>query len=101
MVISNDQLDQLSLDSSVIDTVDLAGVQGGTLDGPVGGGAKSTAKPHKVAPEHSTEGGSICRDEYTALGAGIGALLTPEAGGLGSVPGTVIGGIVGRKLCQP
>lgn len=90
MTISNDQLD---LDCSVIDTADLAGVQGGTLDG--GGGTTSTATT--TAPKQPTELGNICRTAYTAVGAAIGA----EAGGLGSIPGAVIGGVVGRAVCQP
>ena len=105
MTTSNDQLD-IDCSCSVIDTADLADVQGGggKMQGefPPPTSTPSPTKPKTTAAsDHPTELGNICRDAYIGLGAGIGAALTPEAGGLGSVPGTVVGGVVGRQVCPP
>jgi hypothetical protein len=42
----------------------------------------------------------ICIDGYTALGGAIGAALTAESLGWGSVPGSIIGGMLGRRVCH-
>lgn len=48
-----------------------------------------------------SELGNICRDAYTGTGAAIGAAVTSETAGWGAIPGTIIGGALGRALCPP
>jgi len=46
-----------------------------------------------------SEAGDVCRDTYTATGAVVGGALTSESGGWGAIPGTVVGGMIGRQVC--
>jgi hypothetical protein len=45
----------------------------------------------------STFWGNVCRAGYTSLGAAVGASLA----GWGSVPGAVVGAVVGNTVCPP
>jgi hypothetical protein len=60
------------------------------------------AQKRTAAPKGSsgpTELGNVCRDAYTATGGMIGAGVTSESLGWGAVPGTILGGMLGRALC--
>lgn len=46
-----------------------------------------------------SEAGDVCRDTYTAAGGVAGGILTSESGGWGAIPGAVVGGIIGRRVC--
>jgi hypothetical protein len=53
------------------------------------------------SPKGPSELGNICRDAYTATGAVVGGATTSETGGWGVIPGTIIGGAIGRAVCPP
>lgn len=62
---------------------------------------QSHGQAHPPASKQPTEGGNICRDTYTGAGAVLGAAITSETGGWGALPGTVLGGVLGRAVCSP
>ncbi|HUS27316.1 MAG TPA: hypothetical protein VMZ53_02375 [Kofleriaceae bacterium] len=46
-----------------------------------------------------TEAGDVCRDSYAATGGLLGGILTSESFGWGAVPGAILGGMIGRRVC--
>lgn len=52
-----------------------------------------------VTATGGSEAGDVCRDTYTAAGGAIGGAATSESGGWGAIPGAVIGGWLGRRVC--
>jgi hypothetical protein len=57
--------------------------------------------PAPVAPSPAghteTELGNMCRDGWKSVGGALGGVL--ESFGWGALPGTMLGGLVGRQIC--
>ena len=59
------------------------------------------SQAHPPASKKPIKIGNICRDAYTGSGAALGGAITSESGGWGAIPGTVLGGALGRAVCPP
>jgi hypothetical protein len=90
-----------TIDASILDSV-LGGMgRGGGTPPPKPAPAPTTKPAPSTTPAAPTEAGNVCRDAYTGAGAVIGGALTSESLGWGAIPGTVIGGALGRAVCPP
>lgn len=91
-----------TIDATILDSV-LGGMgRGGGTPAPrtTTPAPAAPAKP-AAAPAAPTEAGNVCRDAYTGAGAVIGGALTSESFGWGAIPGTIVGGALGRAVCPP